>query len=89
VPFSSAQLNRQLSDAAMAYVNDRRCIRMEDRDLVVSSLFRWYRKDFGGSDQGVIHHLMGFAAPRLATKLQQYDHISADVFDWRLNDATS
>jgi hypothetical protein len=88
VPFTGDQLDRQLSDAAMSYVNDRRCIRIEDRDLVVSSLFRWYREDFGGSDQAVIHHLMGFAAPRLAMKLQRYDRIAGDVFDWRLNDAT-
>jgi hypothetical protein len=89
VPFTSRELDRQLSDAAMAYVNDRRCIQVEDRDLVVSSLFRWYRDDFGGSDEAVIHHLMGLAAPRLAMKLQQHDRIAGDVFDWRLNDATS
>jgi hypothetical protein len=88
VPFTSDQLDRQLSDAAMAYVNDRRCIEMEDQELVVSSLFRWYRQDFGGSDEAVNHHLMGFAAPRLAMKLQRYDRIAGDVFDWRLNDAT-
>jgi hypothetical protein len=32
---------------------------------------------------------MGFAAPRLAMKLQQHDRIAGDDFDWRLNDATS
>jgi hypothetical protein len=88
VPFASDQLNRQLSEAAMAYVNDPRCIRMEDGNLVVSSLFRWYREDFGGSDEAVIHHLMGFAAPRLAMKLQKHDRIDGDIFDWRLNGAT-
>jgi hypothetical protein len=89
VPFTGDQLNSQLSEAAMAYVNDPRCVRIEDQKLVVSSLFRWYRGDFGGSDEAVIHHLMGFAAPRLAMKLQQHDRIDRDVFDWRLNDATS
>lgn len=89
VPFSSKRLDRQLSAAAMAYVNDSRCIRLEGSQLVVSSLFRWYREDFGGSDEAVIHHLMGFAAPRLAMKLQGFDRIAGDVFDWRLNDATS
>jgi Protein of unknown function, DUF547 len=89
VPFTSRELDRQLSDAAMAYVNDPRRIRIEEGDLVISSLFRWYRDDFGGSDEAVIHHLMGFAAPRLAMKLQQHDRIAGDVFDWRLNDATS
>jgi Protein of unknown function, DUF547 len=89
VPFTSRELDRQLSDAAMAYINDPRGARLEDQDLVVSSLFRWYRGDFGGSDQTVIHHLMGFATPRLAMKLQQCNGIAGDHFDWRLNDATS
>lgn len=89
VPFTSHQLNRELSDAAIAYVNDPRCIQIEERELVVSSLFRWYREDFGGSDDAVIHHLMGFAAPHQAMKLQKFDRIDRDVFDWRLNDATS
>jgi hypothetical protein len=89
VPFTSDRLDHQLSDAAMAYVNDPRCIRMEDRQLLVSSLFRWYRADFGGSDRAVIHHLMGFAELGLAMKLQHFDRIDGDVFDWRLNDGTS
>jgi len=88
MPFTSDRLDHQLSDAAMSYVNDPRCIRMEDRQLLVSSLFRWYRADFGGSDRAVIYHLMGFAEPGLAMKLQQFDRIDGDVFDWRLNDGT-
>ena len=88
-PFTSDQLDHQLSQAAMAYINDPRCIQIEEGQLVVSSLLRWYREDFGGSDRAVINHLMGFAEPRLAMKLQQFDRIDGDVFDWRLNDATT
>jgi Protein of unknown function, DUF547 len=88
-PFYAEQLENQLSDAAMAYVNDRRCIRIEGDQLGLSSLFRWYRDDFGPTDRDVINHLMAFAEPNLAMKLQGFDHISDDGFDWRLNDATS
>lgn len=88
-PFYADQLDRQLSEAAMAYVNDRRCIRIEGDQLGLSSLYRWYRDDFGPTDQDVINHLMAYAAPNLAMKLQGFDQISDDGFDWRLNDATS
>jgi hypothetical protein len=88
-PFTSDRLERQLSDVAMSYVNDPRCIQMEDRRLVVSSLFRWYRSDFGESDREVIKFLTGFAEPHLAMKLQQFDQIDGDAFDWRLNDGSS
>ena len=87
-PFRADQLDRQLSEAAMAYVNDRRCIRIEDEQLGLSSMYRWYRDDFGPTDRDVINHLMAFAEPSLAMKLQGFDHISDDGFDWRLNDAT-
>lgn len=29
---------------------------------------------------------MGFAEPSLAMKLQQFDRIDGDIFNWRLND---
>ena len=53
----------------MAYVNDRRCIRIEGDQLGLSSLYRWYRDDFGPTDRDVINHLMAYAAPNLAMKL--------------------
>jgi Protein of unknown function, DUF547 len=87
-PFQGDRLDHQLTKAAMSYVNDRRCISLEDDQLGLSSLFRWYQADFGGSDSAVIHHLMAYAAPQLAMKLQRYDRVDADGFDWRLNDAT-
>jgi Protein of unknown function, DUF547 len=87
IPYSGAALEQQLSDAAMAYVNDKRCIVIDGDELRVSSLYRWNIDDFGGSDQGIIHHLMAYAEPDLAMALQKFDHIDGDGFDWRLNDS--
>jgi len=87
-PFQADRLERQLSQAAMAYINDARCIKTDGERLVVSSIYRWYLDDFGGSDLGVINHLMAYAEPGLAMDLQQFDRIAADDFEWRLNDAT-
>jgi len=87
-PFEGDRLERQLNEAAMAYVNDPHCIQFEDGALLVSSLFRWYQDDFGGSERAVINHLMAYAEPELAMRLQNFDRIGAETFDWRLNDAT-
>jgi hypothetical protein len=86
-PFLADRLERQLNQAAMAYVNDPQCIRFEGPTLEVSSLFRWYQEDFGGSERAVINHLMAYAEPQLAMRLQKFDRITGDAFDWRLNDA--
>ena len=87
VPFSGGLLDEQLSEAAMAYVNDSRCIKIEDEELHVSSLYRWNIQAFGGSEQAVIQHLMAYAEPDLAMSLQGFDRFHGDHFDWRLNDA--
>ena len=86
-PFEADLLERELSEAAMAYVNHSRCIRIEGDQLGLSSLFRWYQDDFGGTERDVLNHLMAYAEPGLAMKLQRFDRISGDGFDWRLNDA--
>ncbi len=87
IPFSGGQLDQQLSDAAMAYVNDPRCIEISNGELHVSSLYRWNLQAFGGSEQAVIQHLMAYAEPDLAMSLQGFDRLHGDRFDWRLNDA--
>lgn len=87
IPFSGNQLEQQLSDAVMAYVNDPRCITIENGELHVSSLYRWNLKAFGGSERDVIQHLMAYAEPDLAMRLQDFDRLHGDHFDWRLNDA--
>jgi hypothetical protein len=87
-PFDGEQVERQLSEAAMAYVNDPRCITIADDRLGLSSIYRWYQEDFGPSDLDVINHLMSYAEPALAMRLQHFDRIGDQGFDWRLNDAS-
>ncbi len=89
IPFIGDEIERQLSDAAMAYVNDPRCIAIEDGELHVSSLYRWHVNAFGGSEQAIIQHLMAYAEPDLAMSLQKFDRLSGDHFDWRLNDVAN
>ena len=89
IPFSGDEIERQLSDAAMAYVNDPRCISIKDGELRVSSLYRWHFNAFGGSDQAIIRHLLAYAEPELAMSLQEFDRLNGDHFDWRLNDAAN
>ena len=88
-PFEAENLDGQLSEAAMAYINDRRCIRITEGRLALPSIYRWYRDDFGPTDRDVINHLMAYAEPGLAMRLQRFETISEDGFDWRLNDAAS
>jgi hypothetical protein len=55
--------------------------------LVVSSLYKWYREDFGEDEAGMIAHLRRYARPELASALATAGGIADDGYDWTLNDA--
>jgi hypothetical protein len=86
-PFQAGQLNEQLERAARQHVNDPRGAAIVEGELVVSSIYEWFKEDFGGTDQGVIAHLQRYAAPDLAAALARFAAIDDDRYDWRLNDA--
>ena len=83
-----ATLERELDAAAAAFVNHPRgATVLPDRRLRVSSIYSWFREDFGGSETGVVGHLRRHAAPALAARLTDGTTIAEDAYDWALNDA--
>lgn len=86
-PFDAMRLDAQLDAAARAFINNRRGARIEGGKLIVSSIYAWYQEDFGGSAQGVIEHLLRYAAPPLEGPLRAYEGGLDDDYDWSINDA--
>lgn len=84
----SATLNADLQAAARAYVNHPRGVRVTPRGLVLSSIYKWYRADFGSDDAAVLAHLARYAAPRLREDIEARPRILGYDYDWRLNDVT-
>ena len=77
-----------LSAAATAYIDSDRGVAVDDKGrLTVSSIFKWYKGDFGGNEAGVLTHLENYAtgdtkaAIGAAGKVKKYD------YDWDLNEA--
>lgn len=60
---------------------------LPDGRLRVSSIYAWFREDFGGTETGVVAHLRRHAAPALAARLTEATQIAEDAYDWSLNDA--
>ena len=79
-------LEADLDAAARAYVNHPRGAKVDGGSLAVSSIYKWFKTDFGGSDAGVIAHLKTYAAPGLAKKLETVKTIEGDDYSWSLND---
>jgi hypothetical protein len=85
--FAAGNLEELLDEGARAYVNHPRGARVEKGRLTVSSIYVWFKSDFGDGDAGVIEHLEKYAAPALAKKLGGLTRIADDEYDWALNDA--
>lgn len=87
-PWQATTLDADLDAAAHAYVNHPRGASVVGPGrLKVSSLYKWYDEDFGGSDAGIVAHLRRYAAPPLARELDGPVRIVDDGYDWSLNDA--
>jgi len=84
--FTANTLEGDLQTAAREFVNSPHGVTMETRGLVLSSIFEWYRKDFGGTDIAVLQHLAGYADPDLRRQLLQASRVAAYQYDWKLND---
>jgi len=86
VAFTAENTERLLNSGARAYVNhDRGAHVTGDGDLIVSSLYEWFKDDFGGDDAGVIAHLKVFANEDLNAALAKISRIDDDEYDWSIN----
>ncbi|MEO1643091.1 MAG: DUF547 domain-containing protein [Pseudomonadota bacterium] len=80
-------LDADLDAAAREFVNHPRGVTIRNRGgLQVSTIYKWFREDFGGSEQGVIDHLLEYAEPGLAAQIRANADIKKHDYDWGLND---
>lgn len=83
-------LQARLDEAARDYINHPRGVTIrEDGRLDVSKIYSWFREDFGGTEAGVIDHLLRYASPELTTKIRARPDIANYSYDWSLNDVPS
>ena len=69
------------------YVNHPWGARIRGGELKLSSIYFWYRSDFGATDAAVIGHIMKFARPALARRLAREKTFVDGGYDWSLNEA--
>ena len=84
--FTAVNTPALLDASARDYVNHPRGVSIIDGELRVSSIYSWFREDFGDNEADVIKHLRRYASAGLAAELAGFDHIDDDDYDWSLND---
>lgn len=83
--YTGATADGALTAAAKEYINHPRAVTLRKDGAYVSSIYKWFRDDFGGDDAGVLAHMRKYAAPPLAKKLSGKS-IAGHVYDWSLNE---
>ncbi len=86
-PFSGATLDDQLTTAAISFINHPRGAMVKKDKVIVSSIYKWFREDFGGTEKGVLAHLNQYATGDLAEALKGHSDIDKYQYNWSLNDA--
>jgi len=83
--FTADNVDSVLDQAATNFINHPRGAQVKRGRLIVSSIYDWFKADFGDSDAGVIAHLRQYAKPELAAQLEGVTSIGGDDYDWSLN----
>ena len=84
-PFTAANSEGLLNQAAQAYINSPRGAELRSGKLYLSSIYDWFSQDFGISKQELLQHIASFAKPELAEQLKSYNGGIAYHYSWDLN----
>ncbi|HXF25796.1 MAG TPA: DUF547 domain-containing protein [Bryobacteraceae bacterium] len=86
--YTEGNVEQLLDQRARLFVNQRRnvVIDWQNRRVILSRIFDWYRSDFGGSDSAVLEFIGRYRQdqrymPRSGWKISYFD------YDWSPNDA--
>jgi len=71
--------------AAEAYINSPRGVNIKGNKLELSSIYKWFKGDFGGK-AGLLPHIRKHAGPELASAIDNGAQIGGYGYDWSLNE---
>ena len=81
-----ATLDEDRAQAARDFINSPRGVAIDGNDLEVSSIYNWFKEDFGGSKSETLKHLREFAGPELRAALDAGATIDGYEYNWDLNE---
>ncbi len=84
--FTPQNIDMLLEEAARDYINHPRGVSFSRNRLSVSSIYIWFKKDFGDSEKGIIQHLQKYLSPENLKKLNAVQKKMSHQYDWNLNE---
>lgn len=85
--FTDSNVQKLLLEGAQQYINHTRGVRFnKEGKLVLSSIYDWYREDFGVTKIDLLTHLIGYSNKQLGDKLRVYKGSINYQYNWELNE---
>jgi hypothetical protein len=76
-----------LEKGARDYINHSRGVALKKGRLTVSSIYDWFKEDFGTTREALMQHWLKYADSDVGTALKGYSGGLNYNYDWRLNGA--
>jgi hypothetical protein len=83
--YTSNNTESLLEKGVRDYVNHPRGVAIRNGKLVVSSIYVWFKDDFGGNVEGLMEHWLKYAEKGLSEDLKAYSGGLGHEYDWSLN----
>lgn len=84
--WTGATLDADRDAAAREFINSPRGVEIKNDKLKASSIYDWFKADFGGSKTSTIEHYRQYAGPELLKALDAGAKIESYGYDWDLNE---
>lgn len=79
-------LDQDREKAARDFINSPRGVRVTEKGLVVSEIYKWFKEDFGTSKENILAHIREYADDELAQVIDDGARIVGYEYDWALNE---
>lgn len=84
--FTPENMKDNIEAAAYKFINNSRGVSIIGGHMTISRIYEWYDEDFGGTDEGVLEHLLKYASKTLARNINRRIGLIKTDYDWDLNE---
>lgn len=84
--WNAETMDAERETAARDFINSSRGVSVGPKGLTVSSIYKWFKEDFGANEAERLAHFRAFADADLAAAIDGGAKIVGDDYDWSLNE---
>jgi len=87
--YTADNIEELMTENAIAYINHPRGVSVKKGRVKLSTIYKWFKKDFGKNDKEVLDHIRQYGSDDLKAQLEGIKKIRKHGYDWDLNEVTT